>query len=61
MVISVNQLSFYGAVTGMIQELPVDKRGPEKPVASGQLDKHEILTQPLLAEVQANDERQGNL
>ena len=32
-----------------------------KPAASGQLDKQEILTQPPLAEVQANEERHGNL
>ena len=31
-----------------------------KPAASGQLNKQEILTQPPLAEVQANEERQGN-
>ena len=32
-----------------------------KPVASGQLDKQEILTQPPQAELQANGERQGTL
>ena len=32
-----------------------------KSVASDQLDKQEILTQPPLAEVQANEERQRNL
>ena len=37
------------------------RRALEKPVASGQLDRQEILTQPPLAEVQANEERQGNL
>ena len=61
MVISVNQLSLYGAVADMSAELPVGLRAPGKPVASGQLDKQEILTQPPLAEVQANEERQGNL
>ena len=61
MVISVNQLSFYGAVVDMTEELPVGRRAPGKPVASGQLDKQEILTQPPLAELQANEERQGNL
>ena len=45
MVISVNQLSLGGAVADMIAELAV---------ASGQLDKQEILTQPPLADVQAN-------
>ena len=61
MVISVNQLSLYGAVADMIEELPVGQRAPVKPAASGQLDKQQILTQPPLAEVQANEERQGNL
>ena len=61
MVISVNQLSLYEAVADMIEELPVGRRAPERPVASGQLDKQEIITQPLLAEVQANEERQGNM
>ena len=42
-------------------ELPVDQRAPGKPVASGQLDKQEHLTQLPLAELQANEERQGNL
>ena len=61
MVISVNQLSLYGAVADMIEELPVGRRAPEEPVASGQLDKQEILTQPPLAQLQANEKRQGNL
>ena len=60
-VISVNQLSIFGAVADMIEELPVGRRALEKPVASGQLDKQEILTQPPLAEMQANEERQWNL
>ena len=54
MVISINQLSLYGAVADMIAELPVDQRVPVKPVASGQLDKQEILTRPPFAELQAN-------
>ena len=45
----------------MIEELPVGGRAPAKPVASGQLDKQEILTQLPIAEVQANEERQGHL
>ena len=52
MVISVNQLSLYGAVADMLAELPVDQRAAEK---------QEILTQRPLAELQANEERQGNL
>ena len=61
MVISVNQLSLFGAVADMIADLPAGQRAPRKPVASGQLDKQEILTPPPLAELQANEERQGNL
>ena len=61
MVIFVNQLSLYGAVADMIAELPVDQRALGKPIASGRLDEQEIITQPPLAELQANDERQGNL
>ena len=61
MVISVTQLSLYGAVADMIAELPVGQRAPGKHAASGPLDKQEILTQPHLAEVQANEVRQGNL
>ena len=61
MVISVNQLSIYGALADMIEQLPVGQRAVEKPKAPGQLDKVEILTQPPLAELQANEERQGNL
>ena len=61
MVIPVNQLSLHGAAADMIAELPVDQKAPGKPAASGQLDKQEIITQRLLAELQANEERQGNL
>ena len=61
MVISVNQLSHYGTVADTTEELPFRQRAPGKPVASGQLDKQEILTQLLLAELQANEQRQGNL
>ena len=61
MVISVNQLSIHGAVADMCCELPVGQRAVEKPKAPGQLDKVEILTQLPLAEIQANEERQGNL
>ena len=61
MVISVNQLSLCWAVADMIAELPVDQRAPGKPVASGRLDEQEIITEPPLAELQANEERQGNL
>ena len=45
----------------MIEEVPVGQRAVVKPKAPGQLDKEEILTQPLVAELQANEERQENL
>ena len=60
MVTSVNQLSLYGAVADLIEELPDDQRAPGKLVALNHMEQ-EIITQLPLAEVQANDERQGNL
>ena len=57
MVISVNQLSLYGAVVDVIEELPVDQKAPVKPAASGQLDEQEILTQRPFVELQTNEER----
>ena len=47
MVISVNQLSLYGAVADMIAELPIDQRAPGELVALDQMEQ-EILSQPLL-------------
>ena len=60
MVISVNQPSLLRS-SGLIADLPVGQRALWKPVASGQLDKQENLTQRPLAEMQVNEERQGNL
>ena len=60
MVISVNQLTLHGAIADLIKELPVDQRAPGKLVALDQMEQ-EIRTQPPLTEVQANEERQGNL
>ena len=60
-VLSVDQLSIFGAVADMTEELPVGRRALGKPVASSQLDKQEILTQRPLAKMQANEERQRNL
>ena len=45
----------------MIEGLPVGQRAAKKPEAPGQLDKVEILTPPGLAEMQADEERQGNV
>ena len=53
MVISVKQLSLYGAVADVIDEMPVDQRAPGKTAASGQLVHQETPTQPPLAEMQA--------
>ena len=44
MVISVNQLSLYGAVADMCYELPVGQRAVVKPKAPGQLDKVRLST-----------------
>ena len=60
MVISVNQLSLYGAVADLIRELPDDQRAPRKLVALDQME-HDILTQPPFAEVQVKEERQEKL
>ena len=60
MVMSVNQLSLYGATAVMIQGLPADQVAPGRLAASDQTEQ-EILIQPLIAEVPSNDERQGNL
>ena len=59
MVISVNRLSLYGEAADLIEELPDDQRAPGKPVALDQ-NEQEILTEPPIAEVQANEERRGN-
>ena len=45
----------------MIESSLVGQRAVGKPKAPGQLDEVEILTQRPLAEMQANEERQGNL
>ena len=59
-VISVNQLSLYGAIADMIQGLPEDQVASGRLVASDQTEQ-EILIQLPFAEVPSNDERQGNL
>ena len=50
MIISVNQLSLFGAVADMIEELAVGQSARDKSAASGQLDKLEIILQHPLAE-----------
>ena len=60
MVMSFSQLSLYGAVADMIKELLGDQRAPGRSVALDQMGQ-EIIIQPPLAEVQSNDEREGNL
>ena len=45
-------IHFNGSTENIVAPL-----GHLRPVASGQLDKQEILTQPPFAEMQANEER----
>ena len=59
MIISVNQLSLYGAAH-LIKELPEDQKAPGRPVAEDPTEQ-EIPIQPPSGEVQANDERRGDL
>ena len=47
MVISVNQLSLYGAVPDSIQELPDDQRAPVKLVAKDQMEQQVLIQAPL--------------
>ena len=47
-VISVIQLSLYGAVADLTKELPYDQRAPKKPQAPGQLGKWRFLHHLLL-------------
>ena len=61
MIIFVNQLGLYWAVSiTLINELPEDHKAPGKLFAVYQTDQ-EIPTQILSSEVEADDERQGNL
>ena len=57
---SVNQLSLFGAAADVIEELSQNQRAPGKAVALDHMEQ-EMLIQLPLAEVQASDERQGNL
>ena len=47
MVISVNQLSLYGAATDLIKALPDDQRAPVKPVAKYQMEQQILIQSPL--------------
>ena len=55
--ISANQLSVYGAVADMCNELSEDLRALVKPKAPDYLDKTEIPTGPSNAETQANEQQ----
>ena len=55
MVMSVNQLSLFGAMADMIQGLPEDQVVPGRLVASDQTEQG-IPIQPPIAEVPSNDE-----
>ena len=63
MVISVNQLSIYGAGGGRAggERGRLVREMCRNPKHQGQLEKVEILTKTPLAELQANEERQGKL
>ena len=55
MVMSVDQLSLYGAIAEVIQELPEDQVAPGRLVASE--TEQEMRIQPPIADVPSNDER----
>ena len=56
-VISANQLSVYGAIADLCNELPKDLRAPGKPAAPDQLEKVDIPTDFSIAEYSTNARR----
>ena len=60
-IISVNQLSIYGAIADLCDEVPKDIRAPGKPAAPDHLEKMEIPTGPSTEETQTNAEQRRNL
>ena len=60
-VISVNQLSIYGAVADLCKELSKDSRVSRKPAANGYLETMEIPTELPIADPHTDAELQGNL
>ena len=59
-VISANQLSIYGAVAVLCNEVPKDLRAPVKPAAPDHLEKMEIPTDLSIAENSNNAQQRRN-
>ena len=60
-IISANQLSVYGAIANLCNELPKDLRAPGKPAAPDHLETMEIPTCLSAGETQTNAQQHGNL
>ena len=60
-VISANQLSIYGAIADLCDEVPKGIRAPEKPAAPDYLGKMEIPTDLSIAENSTNAQQRRNL
>ena len=60
-VTSANQLSIYGAVGDLCNELSESFRALKKPEAPDHLDKTEIPTNPSIAETHANEQQRWNM
>ena len=56
-----NQLSVYGAIANLCNEVPKDLWAPEKPAAPGHLEMMEIPTDLSIAENSTNAQQRGNL
>ena len=56
-----NQLSIYGAVADLCDEIPKGIGAPGKPEAHDPLDSMEILTEPPTADLRTDEQRRGNL
>ena len=59
-VISANQLSVYGAIADLCNEVPKDLWAPGKPAAPDHLEKMEIPTDLSIAENSTNAQQRGN-
>ena len=58
--ISANQLSFYGAIADLCNELPKDLGAPGKLAAPDHLEKREIPTRLSAEETQTNAQQRRN-
>ena len=59
--ISANQLSVYGAIADLCNELSEDPGASEKPEAPDHVETMEILTGPSIVETQTNAQQRWNL